>query len=42
MSIQKEVHTHVDNSDHTVSSFVGAVEVCLEVQRPEVPQKVTL
>jgi predicted PurR-regulated permease PerM len=41
MSIQKDLPPHVGNSDHAVSSFVGAVEVRLEVQRPELPGRVT-
>jgi predicted PurR-regulated permease PerM len=35
ISIQKELSPYVGNADHAVSSFVGAVEVSLERQRPE-------
>ncbi len=35
ISIQKELSPYVGNADHAVSSFVDAVEVLLERQRPE-------
>jgi predicted PurR-regulated permease PerM len=41
MSLQNELPAHAGNSDHAVNSFVGAVEVRLEVQRPEVAGRAT-
>ncbi|HEV3181936.1 MAG TPA: AI-2E family transporter [Steroidobacteraceae bacterium] len=35
ISIQKELSPYVGNADHALSSFVDAVEVSLERQRPE-------
>ena len=35
MSIQPELSPHIGNADRTVSSFLEAVQVCLEGQHPE-------
>ena len=35
LSIQPELSRHIGNGDYAVSSFVEAVQVCLERQRPE-------
>ena len=37
MSIQPDLAPHVGNADYAVSTFVEAVRVCLEQQRPETP-----
>jgi hypothetical protein len=37
MSIQPELAPHIGNADCAVSSFVEAVQVCLERQRPKTP-----